>query len=154
MTLAPKRLEQEIQRRLLDEEDPSDSVNTRLRHEAVTKTIWRDLGAIKADQIRKDFMRLTKSIDLAEVTAPKTLRHTFATCLQDANVDPLIRNELMGHSSGRGNKSGGGLGMTSTYTHTRPETKQRQLEAALASRPALFFAEHWLKRCQEKQHSE
>ena len=35
---------------------------------------------------------------LKEVTAPKTLRHTFATILQDGNVDPLIRNELMGHA--------------------------------------------------------
>lgn len=41
-------------------------------------------------------MLLKKAIGLPETTAPKTLRHTFATALKDANVDPLIRNELMG----------------------------------------------------------
>ena len=146
---APKRLEKEMQRRIAGHESPMDSADGRLRHEAVAKTIWRDLGAIKADQIRKDFMRLTKSIGLEEVTAPKTLRHTFATCLQDANVDPLIRNELMGHSPGGSHKMGG-LRMTATYTHTRPETKRRQLENALANRPAISLAKMWLELCKEK----
>ena len=98
----------------------------RLRH-AVAKTLWRDLGAIKEDWVRKEFMGLTKAIGLPDVTAPKTLRHSFATSLQDANVDPLIRNELMGHSPGGVSGLGGSLGMTAVYTHTRPETKRKQL---------------------------
>lgn len=53
-----------------------------------------------------------------QLTAPKTLRHTFATMLQDATVDPLIRNELMGHAPGYGGISEIALGMTSVYTHT------------------------------------
>ena len=90
--------------------------------------------------MRIEFKRITKRIGLAEVTAPKTLRHTFATALQDANVDPLIRNELMGHAPTRVTGLGAGLGMTTVYTHTRPETKRRQLETALASRPANRYA--------------
>jgi integrase len=102
--------------------------------EAAAKSIWRDLGAVKADWIRKEFMLLMTAIGLPEVTAPKTLRHTFATLLQDGNVDPLIRNELMGHVPGNG------LGMTAVYTHTRPETKRRQLLAALKHRSAANLA--------------
>ena len=38
--------------------------------------------------------------------------------------------------------------MTAVYTHTRPETKQRQLEDALANRAVIQYAEQWLKiRC-------
>lgn len=38
-------------------------------------------------------MRVMSAIGRPEITAPKTLRHTFATTLQDANVDPLVRND-------------------------------------------------------------
>jgi integrase len=108
--------------------------------EAAAKTVWRDIGALKEDWIRKEFMALTRKTEMPEITAPKTLRHTFATCMQDANVDPLIRNELMGHSPGGGPTGGVGLGMTAVYTHTRPETKRKQLEDALAARPANLLA--------------
>lgn len=150
ITFTRKRLETEMQRRTAGLESTTDSANGRVTHEAAAKTIWRDLGAIKPDQIRKDFMRLTKEIGLKEVTAPKTLRHTFATCLQDANVDPLIRNELMGHSTGD-NQKNGGLRMTATYTHTRPETKRQQLEDALANRPSSLIAKDWI---QSRDHLE
>jgi site-specific recombinase XerD len=80
---------------------------------------------------------------LEDVTAPKTLRHTFATCLQDGNVDPLIRNELMGHAP-MALTSAGGLGMTTVYTHTRPETKRRQFDQALSDLPAVAVARRWL----------
>ena len=80
---------------------------------------------------------------MPEITAPKTLRHTFATSLQDANVDPLIRNELMGHAPSSAAFGGPGLGMTAIYTHTRPETKRNQLEGALVMRPANAMAAAW-----------
>jgi hypothetical protein len=71
------------------------------------------------------------------------LRHSFATALQDANVDPLVRNELMGHAPAYLGMYGGSLGMTAVYTHTRPETKRRQLEHALANRSAIAAAQKW-----------
>jgi hypothetical protein len=36
--------------------------------------------------------------------------------------------------------------MTAVYTHTRPDTKRRQLEAAMSGRPALKTARLWLAR--------
>jgi hypothetical protein len=44
----------------------------------------------------------------------------FATSLQEANVDPLIRQELMGHSTRLRNT--GGLGMTTVYIHLKLRT--------------------------------
>lgn len=60
-----------------------------------SKSLWRDVGAMRTDRIRLEFMRITKRIGLPAVTAPKTLRHLFATGLQDSNVAPLIRCEIM-----------------------------------------------------------
>ena len=132
-------LEQEVVPRLAAQERTARESTSRLDRQAATHTIWRDLGALKEDWIRSDFMQLTKAIGLPEITAPKTLRHTFATILQDANVDPLIRNELMGHAPLGVGLSGRSLGMTAVYTHTRPETKRRCLEAAFAERVALNY---------------
>jgi integrase len=121
------------------ERDTTESLNRGELH-SLAQGIWRDLGSLKEDWLRTEFIHVTKRMGLAEITAPKTLRRTFATILQDANVDPLIRNELMGHSPGSSSGFGPSLGMTAVYTHTRPETKRSQLEAALAHRPATMYA--------------
>ena len=42
-----------------------------------------------------------------------TLRHTFATRLKDAGVDPFTVRDLLGHRS---------IQMTNDYTHATPET--------------------------------
>jgi integrase len=126
-------------------ESKADRCITRAERLRIARTVWRDLGGFRTDVIRNEFIDLTGRIGLAHVTAPKTLRHTFATILQDANVDPLIRNELMGHVPAISPAPGAGLGMTAVYTHTRPETKRRQLENALANRPAVVCAEAWLR---------
>ncbi len=128
-------LQQEVLRRVVQEE--GRGLVDRAARQQVATSVWRDLGALKEDWVRVEFKRVTKRMGLAEITAPKTLRHTFATVLQDANVDPLVRNELMGHAPAYGSA----LGMTAVYTHTRPETKRRQLEAAFAGRAATVYAE-------------
>jgi integrase len=141
----PQWLEQELSRRICCQEEQAASPPTRQQRLTLAQTIWRDLGALKEDWIRIEFMQLTRAIGLPEITAPKTMRHTFATVLQDANVDPLVRNELMGHSPAYLGLYGGGLGMTAVYTHTRPETKRRQLETAFADRPGILAAASWLE---------
>ena len=83
--------------------------------ETGARTSWRDVGSRKEDGIRKEFMRIPSFLGQPELPAPKTLRHTFATSLQDANVDPLIRNELMGHAPGSVSLGGRSLGMTAIY---------------------------------------
>jgi integrase len=140
-----RRLEQEVVRRQDLAEANASGTMTRAERAVIASGVWRDLGALKEDWLRTEFIRLTKGAGLAEITAPKTLRHTFATILQDANVDPLIRNELMGHAPMAVNGQHG-LGMTTIYTHTRPETKRRQLQLALEPLPAVRLAAAWLQR--------
>jgi integrase len=108
----------------------------------VAQKVWHDAGAIRPDDIRRSFIRIAKAIGLSGVTCPKSWRHTFATVLQDANVDPLIRQITMGHSpSGDGKDA---LRMTSVYTHTRPETQKREIERAMRQWPlSLRIATTW-----------
>lgn len=105
----------------------------------VSNTVWRDAGAVKADAIRASFVRIAKTVGL-EATCPKSWRHTFATLLQDANVDPVVRQVTLGHRP----TDGGALGMTARYTHTRAETQRRQVEDALRQWPqSLDLGREW-----------
>lgn len=63
--------------------------------------------------------------------------------LQKGRVDPLIRNELMGHVASDAKGAGHGLAMTAVYTHTHPETKKQQLFEALAGCPAIAIGKQW-----------
>ena len=96
----------------------------------VARTIWRDAGAIKADAVRNSFIRIARTIGHPQATCPKSWRHSVATLLQDANVDPLVRQITLGHKP-----TGNGLGITANYTHTRPETQRQQILAALRRWP-------------------
>jgi len=126
----------ELNLRISQQDTSGETSSARIRDQTACQTIWRDCGIVDPDRIRMEFMRITKKIGCPQFTEPKILRHMFATGLQDANVDPLIRNELMGHSP---EGIHGALGMTAVYTHTRPETRRQQLLAALELRPAMKF---------------
>lgn len=128
------------------EEDLDDEERlSRFEYQKVCQSVWRDIGAIKTDSVRKEFIRVCKKCNLSGFTSPKMLRHLFATSLQDANVDPLIRCELMGHST-RTSSGTHGMGMTAHYTHTRMETKHSQLEMAVVRRPAYQLAKEWVQK--------
>ncbi len=107
---------------------------TRLERKRIADTVWRDAGALRSTTIRNEFIRLTEAMGLPEVTAPKCWRHTFATCMQEAGVDPLVRQLTMGHVPAGGGASS--LGMTATYTHTPIEFHRDQLQSVAALRPA------------------
>jgi integrase len=104
---------------------------TRTEAQKIARGVWWDAGVVKADVVRTTFVRVMKSTGHPEATCPKSWRHSYATLLQDANVDPLIRQQVMGHKPTNGN----GLGMTANYTHTRGETLREQIERALRRWP-------------------
>ena len=137
-------LERELAVRVVAHEREQGQLPTRLERSRLARRIWQEIGIVKGDRIRVEFMRLTRAIGLPTYTAPKLLRHQFATTLQEARVDPLIRNELMGHVAAGERSAGHGLGMTSVYTHTRPETRREQLLSALSTREAVVVARNWL----------
>jgi integrase len=138
-------LEEALAQRLAKQELLCARLLTRAERGKVADRLWRELGVVREEWVRIEFMRLTRSIGLPGCTAPKVLRHQFATALQEGRADPLIRNELMGHVAAGECSAGHGLAMTAVYTHTRPETRRQQLEAALAGRPAVALAESWLR---------
>lgn len=110
-------LEEEVRRRVRSAEEQS-AVLTRAQVARIGRSVWRDAGAVKETTVRVEFMSVTKRIGMEYLTCPKDLRHLFATSLQAAGVDPLIRRDIMGHTS---------LDMTAHYTHTQNATRQREL---------------------------
>jgi len=105
---------------------------TRTERQRLARGVWRDAGAVSPDTVRASFGRLTRMVGRPDATCPKSWRHTFATLLQDAGVDPLVRQLTLGHAP----TAPGGLGMTATYTHTRPETQKREIDRAVRGWPA------------------
>ena len=145
-TRTSEELSAALSDRILADEQALCRAPTRQERLAAAKALWWEVGAVREDRIRSEFMRVTAKVGLASVTMPKLLRHMFATALQDGDVDPLIRNRLMGHAPATSREPSAGLGMTAVYSHCRPETVRRQLESALAMRPALEEARRWLRQ--------
>jgi integrase len=117
---------------------------TRREEAQVLAKIWRDAGATDEDRVRNSFIRIAKRIDL-EATCPKSWRHTFATLLQQANVEVLVRQITLGHKPASPEDSV--LGMTTHYTHTTPELVRSEIERALRLRPVSLALIHaWLER--------
>jgi integrase len=116
----------------------------------IHRGVWRDAGATRLERMRASFIHTAHKCGLVEASCPKSWRHTFATLLQDANVDPLIRQLTLGHAppSLFGTSA---LGMTSIYTHTRPETQKRAIERALRLWPKSL--ELVLHRCGEVRNA-
>jgi integrase len=138
-----QRMAQALSRRIEQAERKVGQAIGRAEKARIARGVWRDAGAVKADRIRLTFIRAAKVAGLTEATCPKSFRHSFATLLQDANVDLLIRQITLGHAPA-GN-AGDALGMTSIYTHTRPETQRQEILRALNLWPqSLQHARHWL----------
>ncbi len=130
-------LERESARRVAVAERRAGQLLERDAVLAIQRRMWRDVGSIDEDDVRAAFTRVCRMVGMPHQTAPKVLRHGFATMLQDANVDPIVRNLLMGHStSGHGSSiaMSPSLGMTAVYTHTRSETVRKQLIDAINQR--------------------
>lgn len=131
-------LERSIKSRMADQQELG-----RLGKRQMAQSLWQSIGAIEEDVIRRQFMRRTSQMGLPSYSSPKMLRHLFATAMQKGRVDPLIRNELMGHVVSGSRSAGHGLSMTAVYTHTHPETKKQQLFEALAGCPAIAIGKQW-----------
>ena len=140
-----QRMAQVLARRIDQAERQPGQVIDRAAKAAIARGVWRDVGAVKADRIRLVFIRAAKAAGLMEATCPKSFRHSFATLLQDANVDLLIRQITLGHAST--GTAGDALGMTSIYTHSRPETQRQEILRAVNLWPnSLQFARQWLQQ--------
>ena len=113
--------------------------------------LWQDAGAIPIDCVRTSYITVARKAGLVGATCPKSWRHTFATLLQQANVDLLVRQETMGHKPAAADRSA--LGMTGTYTHTTPDFQKREIERALRLRPGPLQLARNLLELQDKHPS-
>jgi integrase len=135
--------------RLAAARDQSGRPPTRREEAQVLAKIWRDAGATDEDRVRSSFIRIARRAGL-EASCPKSWRHTFATLLQQANVEVLVRQITLGHKPASPEDSV--LGMTAHYTHTTPELVRSEIERALRLRPqSLALINTWLER-HAKQH--
>ncbi|HWL07197.1 MAG TPA: site-specific integrase, partial [Planctomicrobium sp.] len=98
--MTSEQLVREAERRLEGAKANSETPLTRTAQLKTRRTVWVDAGIVRTDRIRNELIQVCESAELGNFTSPKMLRHLFATTLQDANVDPLIRSELMGHALG------------------------------------------------------
>ena len=126
-------------KRIAESRDLVGREPTRAERAKLAARIWMDAGALDPDQVRQSFIRVANRVGLAGATCPKSWRHTFATLLQDANVDPLLRQVTLGHKPSGG---GGALGMTAVYTHSRPATHAHEICRALRAWPESLWLIH------------
>lgn len=136
-------LSERIKCRLTEQNEVSRSAKRK-----IANGLWQSIGTLDEDRIRRQFIRLTRQMGLTDYSSPKMLRHLFATALQQGRVDPLVRNELMGHVVSGSRSPGHGLAMTAVYTHTNLETKRNQLFEALEMTPAVIVAQRWLEKAE------
>ena len=136
-------LQELLQQRIAHADSGSVLTLTQTMEEKHARAVWREAGVIRSERVRNSFIRTAKLAGLKQSSCPKSWRHSFATLLQDANVDPLIRQITLGHKPSEDARSGG-LGMTGVYTHTRSTTQRREIERALRLWPqSLAYARQW-----------
>lgn len=127
------QLEEETARRIDEAQAQQAEPLTRLEMTHIGRSVWRDAGATKETKVRVEFMEVTERVGLGHLTCPKDLRHLFATSLQAAGVDPMVRRDIMGHTS---------LEMTAHYTHTQNGTRQRELSRLTEIRGRVLELAH------------
>ena len=81
---------EQLERACRERGEAAERVLSRAEEAQVARCVGRDDGAINPDAVRTSFIEVTRAIGHAQATCPKSWRHSFATLLQDANVDPLI----------------------------------------------------------------
>jgi integrase len=89
----------------------------RERRRAVT-AFCREMGQIPEKRVRCEFMALTRAIGCPEYTKAHDLRHLFSSRAQEAGMNPLIVQDLLGHTT---------LDMTRRYTHLGLDAKREAM---------------------------
>ena len=132
----------EVQQRAEAAESQSAEPLTREQVAAISRRVWREAGGLRNNLVRLAYVKIMQALNRPQDTCPKSWRHTFATLLQEANVDPLIRQIVLGHSPST--YGVGALGMTTRYSHHRPVTIKSEIVRALRLWPeVLDVARHW-----------
>lgn len=117
-------LEVEFARRI-EEYRSSNGGENREKEAPLAKRLWADMGAMNGNEYRRTFARIAARIGRPDVTKPHIWRHAMASVMQMGDMDPLMRQEILGHAS---------LETTRLYTHPNVETMGMQMGKVLAIR--------------------
>jgi integrase len=79
----------------------------------------RSMGQIPEKRLRCEFMGVTAKIGCPELTKVHNLRHTFASRAQAAGINPILVQDILGHTT---------LEMTRRYTHLGLDAKREALQ--------------------------
>ncbi|MDR3633347.1 MAG: tyrosine-type recombinase/integrase [Isosphaeraceae bacterium] len=83
-----------------------------------TTAYCRKMGQIPEKRIRNEFIEIAAAIGCPEYTKAHDLRHLFASRAQEAGTNPLLVQEMLGHTT---------LDMTRRYTHVGLDAKREAL---------------------------
>ena len=89
-------------------------------------TFCRSMGQIPEKRVRCEFMEVTRKIGCPEFTRVHDLRHLFTSRAQAAGINPILVQDLLGHTT---------LEMTRRYTHLGIDSKREALEKMDFPRP-------------------
>ena len=79
----------------------------------------RRAGQVPEKTVRNEFLKVTKAIGCPEFTRVHDLRHLFSSRAQAAGVNPILVQDMLGHTT---------LDMTRRYTHLGMDSKREALE--------------------------
>jgi integrase len=79
----------------------------------------RSMGQVPEKRVRCEFMKVSAKIGRPDLTQVHILRHQFATRAQAAGVNPLVVQEMLGHTT---------LDMTRRYSHPGIDTMREALQ--------------------------
>src|SRR5262249_20932373 len=81
--------------------------------------VCRSTGQIAEKRLRCEYMALTARIGCPEFPRAHDLRHLFTSRAQAAGVNPILVQEMLGHTT---------LEMTRRYTHLGMDSRREALE--------------------------
>ena len=117
-TKSPAALKEYFERELDVARDGGLSEDKELaRH---MENVARNLGKISEKRVRQEFITVTKEIGRDDLTKVHSLRHVFSTRAQEAGMNPLLVQQILGHTT---------LEMTGKYTHLGIEAQRQALQS-------------------------
>ena len=113
----PSALKELFERELDIARDAGMSDDKELAHHM--ENVARTLGKISEKRVRQEFITVTTAIGRPEITRGHSLRHLFASRCQEAGVNPLLVQQILGHAT---------LEMTGKYTHLSLQAQRQALK--------------------------
>ncbi|HJZ58448.1 MAG TPA: site-specific integrase [Gemmataceae bacterium] len=106
-----------VERAITDLAVANPQAGERDRKRAVV-AFCRAAGQAPEKAVREEFLRVTKQIGCPEYTRVHDLRHLFSSRAQAAGVNPILVQDMLGHTT---------LDMTRRYTHLGLDSKRDAL---------------------------